>query len=89
MDLLVSTEWLAKELGASDLRIAMTAFAHFALCSPLIEHYDFDTALMFKEDPVSGGIIYKDGGVVEVPDTPGLGATVSDDKLAMMEKVII
>lgn len=78
------------QVGAMlESRIAMTAFAHFSLCSPLIEHYDFDTALMFKEDPVTGGIIYKDGGVVEVPDTPGLGATISEDRLAGMEKVLI
>lgn len=57
-------------------RLAMTAFAHFSLVSSFIEHYDFDTALMFKEDPVEGGIIYKEGGVVEVPDTPGLGAVL-------------
>src|ERR1700704_5148513 len=27
-------------------RLDMTAFAHFSLCSPFIEHFDFDTALM-------------------------------------------
>lgn len=78
------------QVGAMlESRIAMTAFAHFALCSPLIEHYDFDTALMFREDPVTGGIEYKANGVVEVPDVPGLGATISDERLASLEKVII
>lgn len=78
------------QVGAMlESRIAMTAFAHFSLCSPLIEHYDFDTALMFREDPVTGGIRYKDGGIVEVPDTPGLGASISEERLAAMEKVII
>lgn len=78
------------QVGAMlESRIAMTAFAHFSLCSPLIEHYDFDTALMFKEDPVSGGILYKAGGVVEVPDTAGLGAFVSEERLSAMEKVLI
>jgi len=87
---LAETAGIHLQVGAMlESRIAMTAFAHFALCSPLIEHYDFDTALMFKEDPVTGGIIYKDGGVVEVPDTPGLGATISEERLAGMEKVLI
>ena len=78
------------QVGAMlESRIAMTAFAHFALCSPLIEHYDFDTALMFKEDPVTGGIQYKANGVITITETPGLGATIEDVWLQKMEKVII
>lgn len=65
-------------------RLAMTAFAHFALCSPMIEHYDFDTALMFVEDPVTGGIVYEKNGVVKVPDVAGLGATISNERLEKM-----
>jgi L-alanine-DL-glutamate epimerase-like enolase superfamily enzyme len=70
-------------------RLAMTAFAHFALCSPLIEHYDFDTALMFSEDPVSGGIIYEKNGVVKVPEANGLGAKIDERWLGKMEKAIV
>lgn len=78
------------QVGAMlESRLGMTAFAHFALCSPLIEHYDFDTALMFREDPVTGGIKYKENGVVEVPDTIGLGATIDEGRLGKMEKVVI
>lgn len=78
------------QVGAMlESRIAMTAFAHFALSSPMIEHYDFDTALMFTEDPVTGGIQYKANGVVEVPEAPGLGATVSEERLRKMEKVVV
>lgn len=78
------------QVGAMlESRIAMTAFAHFSLCSPMIEHYDFDTSLMFAEDPVTGGIQYKANGVVEVPDVPGLGATVSEEWLGKLEKVVI
>lgn len=78
------------QVGAMlESRIGMTAFAHFALCSPMIEHYDFDTALMFSEDPVSGGIQYLANGVVEVPDTPGLGATIDEERLNRMEKALI
>ncbi len=70
-------------------RLAMTAFAHFALCSPIIEHYDFDTALMFMEDPVTGGIVYEKNGVVKVPEVAGLGATIEESWLGRMEKIII
>lgn len=67
------------QLGAFlESRLAMSAFAHLALCSPNIVHYDFDTALMFSHDPVEGGIIYKEGGLIEVPDTPGIGATLTN-----------
>ena len=78
------------QVGAMvESRLAMTAFAHYALCSPNIVHFDFDTALMFKEDPVTGGIIYKENGVVEVPETIGLGATIDEDWLSKMEKATI
>jgi o-succinylbenzoate synthase len=70
------------QLGAFlESRLAMTTFAHLALCSDNIIHFDFDTALMFSKDPVNGGIIYKSGGLIEIPDTPGIGATIQPDFL--------
>jgi L-alanine-DL-glutamate epimerase-like enolase superfamily enzyme len=78
------------QVGAfMESRLAMTAFAHFSLCSPLIEHFDFDTALMFSEDPVSGGIIYKKNGVVEVPEEAGLGARIEENWLKKFKSVVI
>ena len=78
------------QVGAfMESRLAMTAFAHFSLCSPLIEHFDFDTSLMFSEDPVDGGMIYKSNGVIEVPDAPGLGATVGEKWLSKMKRIAI
>jgi L-alanine-DL-glutamate epimerase-like enolase superfamily enzyme len=78
------------QVGAMlESRLAMTAFAHFSLCSPMIEHFDFDTALMFSEDPVSGGIVYEQNGVVKVPEVAGLGATVEEKWLKRFEKIII
>ena len=75
------------QIGAMiESRLAMTAFAHFALSSTSIVHFDFDTALMFKEDPVTGGIVYEKNGIITVPDTPGLGATISNDWLDKMEQ---
>lgn len=76
------------QVGAMiESRLAMTAFAHFALSSSSIVHFDFDTALMFREDPIEGGIRYEKNGVVLVPDAPGLGATVSSNWLDKMEQV--
>ncbi len=76
------------QVGAMiESRLAMTAFAHFACCSPQIVHYDFDTALMFREDPVSGGIRYEKNGVIKLPEGPGLGATINEDWLRRMETI--
>ena len=78
------------QVGAMiESRLAMTAFAHFALSSPNIVHFDFDTALMLREDPVMGGIVYKENGVVEVPEAIGLGATISEEWLGKWEKVSV
>ena len=78
------------QVGAfMESRLAMTAFAHFSLCSPIIQHFDFDTCLMFSEDPVSGGIQYKNNGIIEVPQIAGLGATVEQHWLDRLEKVIV
>jgi L-Ala-D/L-Glu epimerase len=78
------------QIGAMlESRLAMTAFAHFSLCSPHIVHYDFDTALMFSADPVSGGIVYEKNGVVRVPELPGLGATIAESWLEKMVKVVV
>ena len=75
--------------GFMESRLAMTAFAHLALCSENILHCDFDTPLMFTEDPVSGGLIYHENGVVKVPQTPGLGAWIEEEYLNKFEKVIL
>lgn len=78
------------QVGAMvESRLAMTAFAHYALCSPMIEHFDFDTALMFTEDPVTGGIVYEKNGVVKVPEVNGLGATIDEGWLKKMEKIVL
>lgn len=75
--------------GFMESRLGMTASAHLALANNEIHHCDFDTPLMFTEDPVIGGIQYLDGGVIDVADTPGLGAVIDDRYLKKAEKVII
>lgn len=78
------------QVGAfMESRLAMTAFAHFSLCSPIIEHFDFDTCLMFSEDPVTGGIVYEKNGLIKVPGAPGLGTTVGQEWLDRLEKVVV
>lgn len=78
------------QVGAfMESRLAMTAFAHFSLCSPSIIHFDFDTALMFSYNPVTGGLVYEKNGVVKVPEVAGLGASISEDELSKLEKMIV
>lgn len=75
--------------GFLESRLGFTAAAHLALSSDAIIHFDFDTPLMFKEDIITGGITYHDGGVVEITESPGLGATIDESRLNRMEKIIV
>ncbi|KAA9037669.1 dipeptide epimerase [Ginsengibacter hankyongi] len=75
--------------GFMESKIAMTANAHLALSSKNILYCDFDTPLMFAEDPVSGGIIYKENGIIDVPETVGLGAWIAKERLEKLEKIIV
>ena len=68
--------------GFLESRIGFTASAHLALTSDNVMFCDFDTPLMFCEDPVIGGIQYDGNGVVTVPETPGLGARIDSDYLS-------
>lgn len=87
---LATNAGLHLQVGAfMESRLAMTAFAHFALCSDAITHFDFDTALMFSRDPVTGGIIYGENGLVTVPEVPGLGATMEPEALQGFKPKII
>jgi L-Ala-D/L-Glu epimerase len=70
-------------------RLGMTASAHLALTHDCIVHCDFDTPLMFTADPVTGGITYGPGGVVEVPEAPGLGAAIDEAFLKAGEKAVV
>lgn len=75
--------------GMLESRIALTAFAHFALARPNIIFYDMDTCMLgHKVDPVKGGIVFN-GYFPEVPDLPGIGADANDDFLKELVKIII
>ncbi len=87
---LAAAEGIKIQLGGFlESRLAFTAAAHLALASDTIIYYDFDTPLMFVEDPVTGGITYNSKGVVTVPDTPGLGAGADENYLKGLIKVIV
>jgi L-alanine-DL-glutamate epimerase-like enolase superfamily enzyme len=73
--------------GFLESRLGFTAAAHLALASDHIVYFDFDTPLMFTEDPVSGGITYDNRGVVTIPDAIGLGAWVDEEYLKGLKKV--
>ena len=75
--------------GFLESRLGFTAAAHFALTSKNIVHYDFDTPLMFTEDYVTDGILYKEKGVIEMPDKIGLGASVDENHLESLKKVMV
>ena len=75
--------------GMLESRLAMTAFAHFALSQDNIRFYDMDTALLgHKADPVTGGAQYR-GYFVEVPDQPGIGADIDDNFLKECEQITV
>ena len=75
--------------GMLESRVALTAFAHFALAHDHIVFYDMDTCMLgHKEDPVTGGVRYR-GYFLDIPDTPGLGADADDAFLQHCEKVTV
>ncbi len=75
--------------GFLESRLGFTAAAHLALTSDTIVHCDFDTPLMFTEDPVEGGIAYSNCGEVTVPAAPGLGASFKENYLRQLPKIVI
>ena len=74
--------------GFLESRLGFTAAAHLSLASDYIIHCDFDTPLMFAEDHVEDGITYGKGGLIIVPELPGLGASVAERYLVSLEKSI-
>jgi L-alanine-DL-glutamate epimerase-like enolase superfamily enzyme len=76
--------------GFLESRLAFTAASHLATVSNIIEFFDFDTAIMHKEDHVQGGISYHANGRIELPeDVIGLGATVDKAYLKELDKIVV
>jgi o-succinylbenzoate synthase len=75
--------------GMLESRIALTAFAHFALAHDNIIFHDMDTCLLgHTADPTTGGVQYK-GYFLDTPHTPGLGADADDSFLAKCVKATV
>lgn len=75
--------------GMLESRVALSAFAHFVLAHDNVLFYDMDTCMLgHKADPVKGGVQYK-GFLLQVPETPGIGADVDDVFLQNLEKATI
>lgn len=75
--------------GFLESRLGFTAAAHFALAHPSINYIDFDTPLMFTEDPVEGGITYGNNGSITLSDRPGLGAGLKPDSFQENDQIIV
>ena len=75
--------------GFLESRLGFSAIAHLALTSDWIKYFDFDTPLMFEEDPVIGGIIYSSDGKIRVPDSPGIGTSIDQTFLNKMPNSIV
>jgi len=75
--------------GMLESRVALTAFAHFALAHDNVRFHDMDTCMLgHTADPVTGGVRYN-GYFLEIPDTPGIGADGDKDFLKKCEQVSI
>lgn len=75
--------------GMLESRLALTAFAHFAMAHENIKFYDMDTCLLgHKVDPVIGGVQYN-GFFLEISDADGIGADIDENFLRNCESVIV
>jgi L-Ala-D/L-Glu epimerase len=75
--------------GMLESRLALTAFAHFALSQNNIQFYDMDTCLLgHKSDPVTGGVRFN-GYFLEVTETDGIGADMDEEFLKTCEQICI
>ncbi len=75
--------------GFMESKIAMTANAHLAMTSSNVHYFDFDTPLMFTEEPVAGGIVYGKSGEISLPSGNGLGAGVKKEILNTLKKKVV
>ena len=75
--------------GMLESRIALSAFAHFAMAHNNIIFNDMDTCMLGHQlDPVTGGVQYN-GYFVELPQQPGLGADADNEYLKTLQQVVV
>lgn len=66
-------------------RLGLTASAHLVSARENITFADLDSADMLKEDPVTGGMVYGEGGQIHLSEAPGLGADVDASFLKKLD----
>ena len=71
----------------SESRLGVTAAAHFASANPVIRFFDLDSCLEHAENRIVGGIEYQ-GGMIALPDAPGLGAWPDPDLIRGLERLL-
>jgi len=69
----------------TETRLGLTAAAHLVSARTNIVFADLDGADMLKDDPVTDGMRYGEGGIIALPDGPGIGADIAPDYLAGLE----
>ncbi len=81
---------IACQVGCfSETRLGMSALAHFAAAHPAVRFHDMDAPLMLAEDPVQGGILYKNDGRITIPEASGHGAALDPDYLQGLAKTVL
>ncbi|PWT72028.1 MAG: dipeptide epimerase [Bacteroidetes bacterium] len=75
--------------GMLESRLALTAFAHFAIAHNNIIFYDMDTCMLgHKIDPVVGGVKYNKF-FLDIPASNGIGADADEGFLEHCEHIMI
>lgn len=64
----------------NETKLGITAAAHLVAALGGMDYVDLDADLFLKKEPVKGGI-ERDGGTVRIPNKPGLGIEVLEDRL--------
>lgn len=70
----------------TETRLGLSAAAHLVSARRNIIFADLDGADMLRDDPVTGGMVYGEGGQITLPDTPGHGADIEPEFLQSLEK---
>jgi L-alanine-DL-glutamate epimerase-like enolase superfamily enzyme len=75
--------------GMLESRIGLSAKLHFVYASPNIKFYDMDTCMLgHLADPCKGGVTY-DGYLLNIDDTPGIGADADEEFLNDCERFVV
>ena len=67
--------------GFLESKLVFTANCHLGYSSAQVKWFDFDSPLFMKFNPIIGGMQYRENGLIELPDAPGLGLSVDQDFL--------